>query len=149
MMTQKEEVKKIIEAYQLNLIDDLNEEYKLKKSGSDIDEEDVIEIDALSQQSEETNIAQLVNQRLTELKNDYNFFKTLNLNTQDSIEMGSLIESNKMYIYVAINTETLTYKGKDLIGVSAHSPIFQTLKGNKVGTKFKLGDFNDEVLSVE
>ena len=66
--------------------------------------------------------------------------------SQGEITLGSLIETNKGWLFLAVPLGKITIEGVDLMAISLASPIGHALKGKKVGDSTQ---FNGQVWEVK
>ena len=83
---------------------------------------------------------------LTAQKN-WNILEKAKSENYTEIEIGTLIETDKNYIFVGISLPVFKYEGKDVISVSEEAPVFQTLKSKTLGDTLELGNNNFKIIS--
>ena len=66
--------------------------------------------------------------------------------SHEATENGSIIETEQNFYFVGISVPLIKLKEKQIISFSEDAPIFQSMKGKKVGDEVKIGD-NKEVIS--
>ncbi len=115
----------------------------------DIDEEDIIDSDTRSHQSQSTFDEHRVNEQLERAEADLEHLRSIPNEPADIIKEGALIETNNLLLYVGIITKTITEDGKEIIGISTDAPIFKTLVGQKKGFQFKLANSDCSILSIQ
>ncbi len=144
----KELVKNCILEYQKNLINELKEAFKDKEDDVVIDETDTRDADTFSHQSQSQADEELINNRLKKAEDSLEYFKNLTKSAHDKVELGALIESENLVIYVGITTKMFVDNGKNIIGISTDAPIYKTLKDQTVGFEFTLGNMDCKILSI-
>ena len=144
----KEEIKRSLEHYQQNLIDDLKGEFNLKKQDVENDNNDVRDIDSYSHQSQSQDDEQLVNDRLESAIDALTFLKNIPLKESKKVDLGSLIETESFLIYVGIATQKFTDTGKEIIGISTDAPIYNKLKDKTVGFSFEIEGDSCKIVSI-
>ena len=66
----------------------------------------------------------------------------------DKIEAGTVIETDKTYIFVGVSVPIFKYAEKDVISVSEDAPIFKTLKAKKTGENLEFGKNSFKILKI-
>jgi hypothetical protein len=145
----KKTIRTCIEKYQLGLIKDLENEFNDKKEASDIDEDDVIDADTHSHQSQAQFDEQLINNRLESAKKSLEYLKGIPLSESNVVTEGALIETKNLLIYVGIVTQKFNEEGRDIIGISTKAPIYKTLNNKTVGFPFQFSGVDCEILSIK
>lgn len=133
---------------QEQIIADLEKAVEVYRRGSDIDEEDTIDPDDLSRQSEAKDMQLGLENKLSKEKQ---VVKTL-LNFKDkqvlTLQNGALVETDKMYIYVGVVTHPIEIGGKKLLSISQKAPIMNLLKDKKAGDTIKIGSLIHTIKSI-
>ena len=60
--------------------------------------------------------------------------------THEEIENGSVVETDKNFLFVGISVPVFKIDEKEVISFSEEAPIFTKIKGKKVGDKLEIGD---------
>lgn len=95
-----------------------------------------IEIEKLSKQlSQLLQLKKLITKINPEKKND-------------CVTLGSLVETNKGWLYIAVPMGKIAVKEIDLMAISLASPIGQALQGKNAGESAKFNGQNWEVIST-
>jgi len=72
--------------------------------------------------------------------------KVSSTKASDVVTLGSLVETNKGWLYLAVPLGKVTIQGTELMAISLASPIGQALQGKKAGESVK---FNGQVWEVK
>jgi len=144
----KAEVKKIIKDYQLKLIENLENSIQDKRETVDIDEGEVLDPEDYSRQTETGDLVMRLKRQIKLAKNDLIFLDEIPLDPKDKVVLGALVETKDMYFYVGIPTSIFEYKGKNLVGISTHAPVYQAMLNKSKGEKFKVGTKTYTIVDV-
>ncbi len=144
-MNRKDIINKIIEE-QKKVIESLESSVERYKTASDIDEESTHDPEDFSRQTEAKDMQLRYEKMLRNAENEMNFLeKEIDL-SHETIENGSIIETEKNFYFVGISVPMISANKKQIISFSEDAPIFQNMKGKKAGDEVKIGD-NKEVIS--
>ena len=144
-MKRKDIINKIIEE-QKKVIESLESSVERYKTASDIDEESTHDPEDFSRQTEAKDMQLRYEKMLRNAENEMNFLeKEIDL-SHETVENGSIIETEKNFYFVGISVPMISEDKKQIISFSEDAPIFQNMKGKKAGDEVKIGD-NKEVIS--
>jgi len=144
----KGEVKRLIEEYQLKYITHLENSIQEKRVTVDIDESEVLDPEDYSRQTETGNLVLRLKQQVSVAKETLKLLQEISLESKNKVVMGSLVQTEELILYISIPTKTIDYKGKDLIGISIHAPIYRTMINKSVGDTIILGDKKYSILNI-
>ena len=144
-MNRKDIINKIIEE-QKKVIESLESSVERYKVASDIDEESTHDPEDFSRQTEAKDMQLRYEKMLRNAESEMSFLEKETELSHESIENGSIIETEKNFYFVGISVPMIKLKEKQIISFSECAPIFQSMKGKKVGDEVKIGD-NKEVIS--
>ena len=82
-------------------------------------------------------------------KKSLEYLKSIQRTESDEVALGSLIETNKFFIYVGISTQKFNEDGSDIIGISTNASIYQNLQSKTAGDTFKFSPDYCEILSIQ
>jgi len=136
---KKEKAKEIIEKYQLEHINHLQNSIDEKRVTVDIDEGEVLDPEDFSRQTEVGDLVLRLKRQLTVAKNDLKFVQKISLEPNDKVVLGSLVETHDMFFYVSIPTNTFDFEQKKLVGISTKAPIYRAMLNKTQGDSFKVG----------
>ena len=144
-MNRKDIINKIIEE-QKKVIESLESSVERYKTASDIDEESTHDPEDFSRQTEAKDMQLRYEKMLRNAESEMSFLeKEIDL-SHETIENGSIIETEKNFYFVGISVPMISADKKQIISFSEDAPIFQNMKGKKAGDAVKIGD-NKEVIS--
>ncbi len=144
-MNRKDIVNKIIEE-QKKVIESLESSVERYKTASDIDEESTHDPEDFSRQTEAKDMQLRYEKMLRNAESEMSFLEKETEVSHETIENGSIIETEKNFYFVGISVPMISADKKQIISFSEDAPIFQNMKGKKAGDEVKIGD-NKEVIS--
>ena len=144
-MNRKDIINKIIEE-QKKVIESLESSVERYKTASDIDEESTHDPEDFSRQTEAKDMQLRYEKMLRNAENEMSFLEKETEVSHETIENGSIIETEKNFYFVGISVPMISADKKQIISFSEDAPIFQNMKGKKAGDEVKIGD-NKEVIS--
>ena len=146
-MNRKDIINKIIEE-QKKVIESLESSVERYKVASDIDEESTHDPEDFSRQTEAKDMQLRYENMLKSAKHNLNFLEDSKTKINDKIEAGTVIETDKTYIFVGVSVPIFKYAEKDVISVSEDAPIFKTLKAKKIGENLEFGKNSFKILKI-
>jgi len=144
-MNRKDIINKIIEE-QKKVIESLESSVERYKVASDIDEESTHDPEDFSRQTEVKDMQLRYEKMLRNAESEMSFLEKETELSHETTENGSIIETEQNFYFVGISVPMIKLKEKQIISFSEDAPIFQSMKGKKVGDEVKIGD-NKEVIS--
>ena len=144
-MNRKDIINKIIEE-QKKVIESLESSVERYRIASDIDEESTHDPEDFSRQTEAKDMQLRYEKMLRNAESEMSFLEKETELSHDTAENGSIIETEQNFYFVGISVPIIKLKEKQIISFSEDAPIFQSMKGKKVGDEVKIGD-NKEVIS--
>ena len=136
----------IIEEQQ-KVINGLKSSAERYKSEADLDEDQSQDPEDYSRQNEAKDMQLRYEKLLLTAQKNWNILEKAKSENYTEIEIGTLIETDKNYIFVGISLPVFKYEGKDVISVSEEAPVFQTLKSKTLGDTLELGNNNFKIIS--
>ena len=136
----------IIEEQQ-KVINSLKSSAERYKSEADLDEDQTQDPEDYSRQNEAKDMQLRYEKLLLTAQKNWNILEKAKSENYTEIEIGTLIETDKNYIFVGISLPIFKYEGKDVISVSEEAPVFQTLKSKTLGDTLELGNNNFKIIS--
>lgn len=146
-MKRAEILERIIEE-QTKIIANLKDSVERYRIASDIDEDSTLDPEDLSRQAEMKDMQLRFEKMLREANVELAFMKDEEKNSHSEIEKGSLVETDKNFLFVGISVPSFKFYEKDVVSFSEGAPIFQKLKGKKVGDKVEIGPNVLEIKSI-
>lgn len=136
----------IIEEQQ-KVINGLKSSAERYKSEADLDEDQTQDPEDYSRQNEAKDMQLRYEKLLLTAQKNWNILEKAKSENYTEIEIGTLIETDKNYIFVGISLPVFKYEGKDVISVSEEAPVFQNLKSKTLGDTLELGNNNFKIIS--
>ena len=136
----------IIEEQQ-KVINSLKSSAERYKSEADLDEDQTQDPEDYSRQNEAKDMQLRYEKLLLTAQKNWSILEKAKSENYTEIEIGTLIETDKNYIFVGISLPVFKYEGKDVISVSEEAPVFQTLKSKTLGDTLELGNNNFKIIS--
>ena len=136
---KREAIIKIIIEEQKVVIESLQKSVEQYKIASDLDEESTHDPEDFSHQTEAKDMQLRFEKTLKEAEASLTFLKGELKQNHDSIENGSLIETDQNFLFVGISVPVFEFEGKDVITFSENAPVFQNLRGKNIGELVEIG----------
>ena len=132
---------------QEKVINNLKASIERYKQESNMDEDNTLDPEDYSRQNEAKDMQLRYEKLLLTAQKNWNILEKAKSENYTEIEIGTLIETDKNYIFVGISLPVFKYEGKDVISVSEEAPVFQTLKSKTLGDTLELGNNNFKIIS--
>lgn len=143
-MNRKEIINKIIDE-QKRIVANLQVSVDRYETASDLDEDSTIDPDDLSQQTQSRDMLLRFTQLLDKAKKDLDFLINETETQHDVIEGGSVIETDKAYIFVGISVPKFSAGEKDVYAISVEAPVYANIRGKNVGDEI---EFNQQKMKI-
>ena len=138
---------KVVEIITKN-ISHLKEKVELVHSMVDIDELDVIDEEDFSHQFESNEIEQLVKSQLNKEEESLRLLKSIDFETKSTCSPGAVVNTIDFNFIIGIPTVPFEYEGKQYVGISVNSPIYDVLKNAEIGEEFNFRGNNYRIESI-
>ena len=89
----------------------------------DIDDNDTIDPEDLSHQSESNELLALFKRQLEKSKTDLNFLQKVDCSPHDSIQAGTIVETDAFNFFIGHTFPPINWENGRLIGISLDSPF--------------------------
>lgn len=146
-MNKNEIIKSIINEQNV-VISTIENSVSRYKNASDIDENDSIDPEDFSHQDEAKEMQLRYEQILVQAKNNLDFLETYKNEETTKIELGSLIETEDLYIFIGISLQQFMLNGKNVIAISEEAPIYNSIKEKTIGEKITIGTIENTIISI-
>ncbi|WP_447951631.1 hypothetical protein [Chryseobacterium koreense] len=146
-MKRKAIIERII-AEQKKTILGLQETTDNYRTAADMDEESTHDTEDYSHISQAKDMQLRYEQMLAEAQRNLAFLQAELEAVHDEIENGTIIETDKNYLFVGIPVPVFKMDGKDVVSFSEEAPIFKKIKGKKVEDRVEIGSNSYKILSV-
>ena len=137
----------IIDEYQ-KVIDNLKASVERYKHESDIDEDNTLDPEDYARQTEAKDMQLRFEKMLKEAKQNLKFLEDSKAEIKDKIEAGTLVETDKNYLFVGVSVPVFKFENKDVISFSEDAPIYQNVKGKTSGETIEMGNNNFEIKNI-
>lgn len=135
-------------AEQRKVIESLQQSVNQYKSASDMDEESTHDPEDFSHQTQAKDMQLRFEKMLSEAEENLSFLMNEKESSHHMIEKGSVIETDKNFLFVGISVPVFKIDGKEVISFSDNAPVFEGFKGKKIGDRVKIGDHSYEIQSI-
>jgi hypothetical protein len=146
-MNKNEIIKSIINEQNV-VISTIENSVSRYKNASDIDENDSIDPEDFSHQDEAKEMQLRYEQILVQAKNNLDFLETYKNKETTKIELGSLVETEDLYIFIGISLQQFKLNGKNVIAISEEAPIYNSIKEKIIGEKITIGTIENTIISI-
>lgn len=133
---------------QSDVISDLKKATKVYRKASDIDEDDTLDPEDYSHQTEAKEMQLRLENKLIRENNALELLKKYKSESCNDVQLGALVETDDYYFYVGVATHPVAYKGKKVMGVSEKAPLMAELRNKKVGDKVTIGNKTHTIQSI-
>ena len=127
-------------AEQRKVIESLQQSVNQYRTASDMDEESTHDPEDFSHQTQAKDMQLRFEKMLGEADENLSFLMNEKESSHHMIEKGSVIETDKNFLFVGISVPVFEVNGKEVISFSDNAPIFEGFKGKKIGDRVKIGE---------
>jgi hypothetical protein len=86
--------------------------------------------------------------QLEKSKNELKFLQRVDCGPHDSIQPGSIVETNQFNFFIGHTFPPINLEKGRLIGISLDSPFYEVLKTKKAGESFEFNTHNYTIISI-
>ena len=137
---KRTEILEQIIAEQNKIISNLEETVGNYRKASDMDEESTHDPEDFSHQSEAKDMQLRYEKLLGDANQNLVFLENEKEMLHSEIENGSVVETDKNFLFEGISVPVFKIGDKEVISFSEEAPIFAKLKGKKIGDTVEIGD---------
>ena len=137
---KRTEILEQIIAEQNKIISNLEETVGNYRKASDMDEESTHDPEDFSHQSEAKDMQLRYEKLLGDANQNLVFLENEKEMLHGEIENGSVVETDKNFLFVGVSVPVFKIGDKEVISFSEEAPIFAKLKGKKIGDTVEIGD---------
>ena len=102
-----------------------------------------------SSAAERTEVLQRYESEVGFLKEELEILQGIDPNSEMSqVAPGAVVVTNQRTFFISVSIEQVEVNGQDIFGLSTKAPIFQSLRGKKVGDKFDFNGIHYEIQDV-
>lgn len=140
----------LIDALKGNIKSDLlksRKDLEEQTKAIDIDEEDVIESEDLSHQSEAKDLQMVIQERIKLKENSLNSLEREEFSSvHESVDFGSIFMSDDVLYIVGVDHLRFSLDNQEIMPISINSPFFKQVRGLHKGD---VVDFNGKKVKIE
>ncbi|WP_373781550.1 hypothetical protein [Kaistella sp.] len=129
------------------VVDSLKQTVNRYKIASDLDEESTHDPEDFSHQAQAKDMQLRYEKTLKEAELSLAFLENELKEKHDKIERGTIVETDKNYLFVGISVPSFQFENKEVIAFSDHAPVFQNIKGKSKGDTVEIGTNSLEILN--
>lgn len=148
-MSDKQVIKNALEARMQAELSAAEESQAVFTSGAQLDQDDVVAVDDLSQSDEDGDLAGLLEDAEGRRRSALNAVQALDFSATDVVGPGAVIAFGGGHYVVGIVTDAFDVDGVTYEGISPDSPLFSAIEGLRAGQSFTLGGTEHVLDSVE
>lgn len=89
-----------------------------------------------------------LDKQMFELKSKYKSMSRVINSSQETIQVGSLVITNKARFYISVSLGEFFYEGDRFYAISPESPIAKRMMGLKSGDEFILNKIHQKIIEV-
>lgn len=134
---------------QQKVIESLQQSVNQYKHASDMDEESTHDPEDFSHQTEAKDMQLRFEKMLGDAEDNLNFLNNEQTSAHDTVEKGSLIETDKNFLFIGISVPVFKMEDKEVISFSDDAPVFDQIKGKQVGDSVKIGNNSYVIQSLQ
>lgn len=145
---RKEIINAVIE-HQKQLIENVKFAIDTMETTTDLDEQDTIDMDDLSRQSDLQEDKMKMQEKLTMEQNELRYVRNfLVIDAMEEFDKGAVVETDKAYFLIGFAFSPIQHKDKKIFGISANAPAFQSNIGKKQGDTLQLGEVTHKIQHI-
>jgi hypothetical protein len=126
---------KLIELQRL-AVEELKEKVEATRSVVDIDDNDTIDPEDLSHQTESAELKHLFDQQLIKAEGELESLKRIDFSKKEIAIPGAVVSTESFHFLLGFAAIPFEFEGKRIVGVSVDSPIYPEIRGKKAGDTF-------------
>jgi transcription elongation factor GreA len=136
-------------AVQKEKIKELMERIGALSNDLDLDDNDTVDPEDLSHQSEAGEMLHLFRQQLLKSKADLTYLESLDSAEYASIQPGSIVTTQEFHFFIGHTFPPMNWKEGRLMGISTDSPFYAVLKTKQKGESFLFNNHEYSILSIQ
>ena len=144
----KEKLQQKLFEIQHKSIEELKEKISASHSSADIDEDQTIDPEDLSHQSELLDLEKAFIQQLNKAENDLIILSKIDFTEKNCAEPGALISTENFHFFLGHAVIPFDFEGKHIVGVSIDSPIYPEMKGKRIGESFSYSQKKYTIIDI-
>lgn len=133
---------------QQKVVDNLEYSVNRYVTASDLEEDDTIDPDDLSQQVQAKDMQLRFEQLLKKAQDEMSFLVVERDLSHTEIEKGSLVILNDAIVFVGLSVPKFDFENKTVISFSTDAPAFKNIEHKKIGDEVLLGNQSYKINSI-
>lgn len=146
-MKRKDIINTIIDE-QKKIVANLEVSVERYEHASDLDEDGTIDPDDLSQQTQYRDMLLRFKQLLDKAKKELEYLINETEEEHKIIEDGTLIETDKAYIFIGISVPKFNINDKVVYAISVEAPVYSKVKGKNIGDSIEFNQQEMKIISI-
>lgn len=130
------------------IISDLHEEMDSLHKGVDLDEEDTMDPEDFSHQTEAGDLERSHEQRLNMTVQKRERLEKLPTHDQTEVGVGAVVETEGHIFFISVAARPYDVNGHIITPLSLKAPLYQELHDSKVGDKIVLGNVTETIKRI-
>lgn len=130
------------------IIADLQAEIDSLHKGVDLDEEDTMDPEDFSHQTEAGDLERTHEQRLNMTVQKRERLEKLPTHDQTQVGIGAVVETDGHTFFVSVAARPYDVNGRVITPLSTQAPLYQILHDSLVGDKVVLGDITETIKRI-
>ena len=126
----------------------IQQEIETYRAGSDLDEEDTMDPEDFSHQSEAGDMRRNFIAQLEQAEKELAIAQSLPIAKMDSIHAGALVVLDEMNVYISTAGKPIVLDNQSITCISTDAPLFRDLMGKNVGDKVLIGLAEQTIRSI-
>jgi hypothetical protein len=131
------------------IIHELKEELNSKDTLANIDEDNTIDPEDYSHQTESREMKMLLQKQLDKALFDYEKIKSIDFSEKQDASVGALVTTDMFNFILGVATTPFLFGNMQVVGVSTEAPIYRHLLGRKVGDTFQFSGNQYNINNVQ
>ena len=145
---KKEIIVQTLLSNQNQVILDLKERVLETKTAGDIDEDDTLGPEDFSHQNQYNEMNKLIKNQLVKAENDLNKLLSIDFNSKEQIEIGSIVTTDKFSFIIGVATFPFNIDGRQYVGISVEAPIYSMMLNKTEGEMFSYANNEYKIVSI-
>ncbi|SKB99681.1 hypothetical protein SAMN05660477_02279 [Soonwooa buanensis] len=133
---------------QQKVVDNLEYSVNRYVTASDLEEDNTIDPDDLSQQVQAKDMQLRFEQLLKKAQDEMSFLVVERDLSHTEIEKGSLVVLDGVIVFVGLSVPKFNFENQSVISFSTEAPAFKSLENHKIGDRIDLGNQSHTVKEI-
>lgn len=129
----KDIIKKTMLSLESAVLQSAREKYFDYVVDARLDRSEPIEIDKQARAEFASDLSEALDDTLHDRADKLDKLRDIDFGPKSTVTEGALVRLSGRYFVIAVSTSKFTCDGRELIGISTMSPIFEAIKGARAG----------------